>query len=711
MLRRYFELSRYMMFDNIPQALANVRDGKLRYAPDWPEMEDVNVQLVFSGKRMDIVSRRARIMGIELAPVRAEIPDLINLQEILHVTGEARGTTRDFIRFANFSPVGEQLRGFTDSLDGTGDLKLAMNIRVPLRHSRDATVAGRLSFQGGALYPAGLPRLDHVRGDIEFTLDTLSARGVSAQFLGGPLQLDATTRNGQVQLVAQGRATAAGIAPWLGEKKMGARLSGQASWRGQIDFEPGGERLRLESDLVGLGSTLPAPLAKPAQQPLPLYASVQPLGGAVLHEVRLGGTVGAVWRTEAGTRFDRGEIRFGGTAVMPAEPGLRLAGNARGLDITGWFGLLPDGDGRAGLPVSALDLGFDTFDLMGRRFHDLRLQGRLRNGLLRTSVSAQGVAGTLTYRPADARASRLSARFRQLIIPAAEPATHGTRAPALSLRAERFPFVDLAVEDFRLGERALGRLEGLARGVAEGLAIESLQITHPDSVFRMSGLWRTAGAGETRADLKLSVLDAGKFLERFGYPDTIRRGQAEISGHTAWVGSPADFSFETLAGQLDFEAKNGQFLKVEPGVGRLLGVLSLQALPRRLVFDFRDIFGSGFAFDDIGAKLRIARGVVYSDDFRMRGPAAKVTMSGLADLNQESVHLRVKVIPRLSEGVAVAGALLGGPIAGVGALAAQRLLRDPLEEAASQEFMVTGPWLEPDVKRLSERPIKQEPQP
>lgn len=689
---------------------AAVKDGVLQYAAGWPVIEDVNASLVFAGKTMEVVSQRARIYDVALAPVQAVIPDLIHHEEILQVSGEARGATRDFIRFANFSPVGDRLRGFTDALDGTGTLKLAMNMLVPLRHSRDTTLAGRLSFQGGALYPESLPRLDQVRGDIEFTHDTLAAQGMSAQFLGGPLRLDAQTRAGLVRLAVQGRATAAGLAPWVGAA-VGARLSGQTGWRGQIDFEPGGERVRVESDLVGLASTLPAPLTKPAQQALPLLASAQPLGNDTLHEVRLGRTVGALWRTDAGAQFDRGEIRFGGMAVMPAEPGLRLAGNAAGLDISGWLGLLPQGGEDAAIPVSVIDLGFDAFDLMGRRFRDVRVQGRTRNGLLRTQISAQGVAGALTYRPAGVQAARVSGQFRQLVIPAPVPATSGERAPGLNLQPEDFPVLDLTVEDFRLQERAFGRLDVVARGVAQGLAIDTLELTHPDSVFRMSGLWRDTGVGETRADLKLSVLDAGKFLARFGYPDTLKRGRADVSGNATWEGSPADFAFATLAGQLDFEAKGGQFLKVEPGAGKLLGVLSLQSLPRRLNFDFRDIFNSGYAFDDINATLRIARGVVYSDDFRMRGPAAKVNMSGLADLGEESVQLRVKVIPKLSESVAVAGALLGGPIAGVGALAAQKLLRDPVEEAISQEYMVTGPWQAPDVKRLSKNSNKQEPQP
>ncbi|MEW6120620.1 MAG: YhdP family protein [Pseudomonadota bacterium] len=687
---------------------AYVKNGTLSYVPGWPVMEDVAARLVFAGKTMEVVSERARIYGVTLAPVRGFIPDLIHMQEILHVEGTANGPVQDFIRFANFSPVGERLRGFTDAMDGNGPMRLALRLDVPLRHSRDTTLAGRLSFLGDTLFPQALPRLEQVRGDITFTGEGLTARNIGAQFLGGPLRVDAETRHASVRILAQGRASAAGMAPWLGA--MARRLSGQTAWRGQIDLEPGGERVRIESDLVGLGSTLPAPLAKAPQQPLPLMASAQPLGENRLHEVRLGRIVGGLWRSDREGRFERGEIRFGGMATMPSEPGLRLAGSARGLDISGWMGLLPE-SGEGGIPISTLDLGFDAFDLMGRRFKGVRLQGRTRNGLLRTQVSGHELSGTLTYRPAGAQPARVSAQFRQLVIPEAAPPVRMDDGEVLNMKAGDFPVLDLTVEDFRLQDRPLGRLEVVARGAAQGLAIDTLEITHPDSVFRMNGLWRDTGAGETRADLSLSVRDAGKFLARFGYPDAVRRGHAEFQGNAIWVGSPADFAFDTLAGQIDFKAGGGQFLKVEPGAGKLLGVLSLQSLPRRLNFDFRDIFNSGFAFDDMSATLRIARGVVYSDDFRMRGPAAKVNMSGLADLERENVQLRVKVIPKLSEGVAVAGALLGGPIAGVGALAAQKLLRDPVEEAISQEYMVTGPWQAPDVKRLPKAQAQKESTP
>lgn len=691
---------------------AQVKDAVVDYVPGWPRIEGIQGRVLFQGKTMEVTSSQARVFGVALSPVKAVIPDLVHHEEQLHVEGEANGPIQDFIRFANFSPVGERLRGFTDALDGSGPMKLALKLHVPLRHSDDTTLTGRLSFLGNTLFPPSLPRLDQVRGHIDFTGDSLNAKNITAQFLGGPLRIDTATRSGSVQILAQGRATAAGITPWLGPA-WDKRLSGQTGWRGQLDLEPAGERIRIESDLVGLGSSLPAPLAKASAQPLPLRAISQPQGDARLHEVSLGQTVSAAWRNTATGALERGEIRFGGQAVMPADPGLRLSGSGRAMDITGWMALLPKDDGKAALPLSSIDLGFETFDLMGRRYQGVRLQGRTRNGLLRTQVTGRDMNGVLTYRPAGAydstgasarsgseQPARVSAQFRQLTIPAAAP--DAGAADGVNMIAADFPSLDVTVEDFRLQERSLGRLEVLAHGAPQGLVIDSLQLTHPDSVFRMSGLWRDGAPSETRAELNLRVLDASRFLARFGYPDTLKRGSAEFQGNATWVGSPADFAFDTLAGELDFKAKGGQFLKINPGAGKLLGVLSLQSLPRRLNFDFRDIFNEGYAFDDISATLRIARGVVYSDDFKMRGPAAKVNMSGLADLNQEAVQLRVKVIPKLSEGVAVAGALIGGPLAGLGALAAQKLLRDPFEEAISREYMVTGAWQSPDVKKLTQ---------
>ncbi|MFN3545289.1 MAG: YhdP family protein [Thiobacillus sp.] len=679
------------------RAEAQVRDAVIDYAPGWPRIDGIRARLLFEGKRMEVQAQAGTIFGVTLAPVKAVIPDLIHHEELLLIDGVANGPIQDFIRFTHESPVGARLRGFTEGLGGSGPIRLALNMTVPLRHSHDTTLQGRLSFLGNTVTPPTMPRIEQVRGDIDFTQDSLSAKTLSAQFLGGPLRLGAATRADAVVIQAQGSATAAGLATWLGPA-WGQRLAGRTTWRGQFDLTPAGDRLRVESDLIGLASSLPAPLGKLAAVPLPTQVELEPVGDERRLTAQLGAIVSATALMNRAGAWTRGEVRFGGPAVLPQEPGLRVAGNAGAIDVTGWMALLPEGGEGAGLPLTALDLSLDALELMGRRFQTMQLQARLRNGVLRGQVSGREVSGVLTYRQDGTQPARVSAQFSRLLIPmrSAQPAAAGGR----TLEAERFPVLDLTVEDFRLEGRPLGRLDAVARGTPQGMVIDSLQLAHADSVFHMSGLWRDGQPAETRAELKLNVLDAGKFLARFGHPDVLARGTADFQGTASWAGSPADFNFDTLAGQIAFKARGGQFLKVEPGVGKLLGVLSLQSLPRRLSFDFRDIFNQGYAFDDATATLRIARGVVYSDDFQMRGPAAKVNMSGLANLEQESVQLRVRVLPKLSEGVAVAGALLGGPIAGVGALAAQKLLRDPIEQIVGQDYLVSGPWQAPDVKRL-----------
>lgn len=684
------------------------KNAILDYVTGWPRIEEASGRLLFHGSRLEVRADQARIYNTRLAPVSAVLPDLHNHEAILEISGQATGGLQDLIRYANESPVAGMLRGLTHETEGSGNTILAINLKIPLHHAPSTTLGGRLSFQGNSVTLAGAPRLDQLKGDALFTHDTFTAPRMTAQLLGGPINISASARNGRMQLQAQGRSGAAGLAAWLNHP-WSKRLSGDVQWRGQIAMDREATQMRFESDLAGLESRLPAPLNKSAAQILPIVVThYVPVGRDALSEIQLERTLGMIWQTTPDKRISRGELRFGGPAKLPAEAGWRLSGSGRGLAFSEWFDLLPEENEAADVQISSIDLGFSSVDLMGRHFPDVRVQGRNRGGLLKLAVIGRDMNGTLIYRPAERAATsntaRISVQFRQLSIPAAPPSVDRT-TPAQTagdnMKASEIPALDLLVEDFRLDNRPLGRLDATAHGAPQGMVIDSLQLTHPDSVVHMSGLWRDTGSGETRAKLQVEILDAGRMLSRFGYKDAIKRGIVDLNGEVSWTGTPVDFDFQTLAGTLSLKARNGQFLKVEPGVAKLLGVLSLQSLPRRLSFDFRDIFNDGFAFDEISATMLIARGVVYSDDLRMKGPAAKVAMTGLATLTDETVQLRVKVTPKLSEGVAVAGALLGGPIAGLGVLAAQKILRDPFEEATSREYMVTGPWREPEVTRLT----------
>jgi uncharacterized protein YhdP len=185
--------------------------------------------------------------------------------------------------------------------------------------------------------------------------------------------------------------------------------------------------------------------------------------------------------------------------------------------------------------------------------------------------------------------------------------------------------------------------------------------------------------------------------------DVVRRGKGGMEGHVSWAGSPLGFDYPSMAGAFSVNIENGQFLKADPGLAKLLGVLSLQSLPRRLTLDFRDVFSEGFAFDFFRGDVLIEQGIASSNNLQMKGVNAAVLMDGKADLARETQDLRVVVVPEINAGTASLIATAINPAIGLGTFLAQWFLRRPLMEAATQEFHVDGSWLDPQITRVNRR--------
>ena len=180
----------------------------------------------------------------------------------------------------------------------------------------------------------------------------------------------------------------------------------------------------------------------------------------------------------------------------------------------------------------------------------------------------------------------------------------------------------------------------------------------------------------------------------------VRKGSGKMQGQVAWLGSPLRLDYPSLSGAFTINVESGQFLKADPGMAKLLGVLSLQSLPRRLTLDFRDVFSEGFAFDFLRGDITIAQGVASTNNLQMKGVNAAVLMEGRADIAKETQDIKVVVIPEINAGTASLIASVINPAIGVGTLVAQWLLKRPLTEAATREFHVDGSWTNPKITRV-----------
>ncbi|PIV91698.1 MAG: TIGR02099 family protein, partial [Gallionellales bacterium CG17_big_fil_post_rev_8_21_14_2_50_54_146] len=210
---------------------------------------------------------------------------------------------------------------------------------------------------------------------------------------------------------------------------------------------------------------------------------------------------------------------------------------------------------------------------------------------------------------------------------------------------------------------------------------------------------------QTDINLLLEISNAGKILARSGYPDTVKNGSGKLAAKLSWDGQPDAFSYAALNGTLKLDTGKGQFLKMDPGMGKLLSILSLQALPKRITLDFTDVFSEGFEFDNINGNATLKRGMMQTQDLHIDGSSAKVTMKGRVNLNDETQDLRVEILPTLGQSVSLLSAFAAGPAVGLGALVINKVLGNPLDKLMSFEYNISGTWGDPKVVKVGEKPV------
>jgi uncharacterized protein YhdP len=198
-------------------------------------------------------------------------------------------------------------------------------------------------------------------------------------------------------------------------------------------------------------------------------------------------------------------------------------------------------------------------------------------------------------------------------------------------------------------------------------------------------------------NFKLDVSDGGALLARLGMKDVVRQSSGKLEGQVSWMGSPLKINYPSLSGAFTVNVASGQFLKADPGIAKLFGVLSLQALPRRLMLDFRDVFSDGFAFDFLRGDVRVEQGIAHTNNLQMKGVNAAVLMEGQADIAHETQDLKVVVVPEINTGTASLIATVINPAVGLGSFLAQMFLRRPLIESNTKQLHVTGSWSDPQV--------------
>lgn len=700
---------------------ANIHDAKLAYGEDWPSIEGLGLNMLFEGNRMELNAFKGLIYGNQIVKSKITIPQLDAKNPMLSIVSEVKGAVPELIKFVNNSPVVTVASGFTNNLVTTGNGKLNLSLKIPLQNIDATQYLGQYQIINASMSNPDIPMTSQVNGILEFTESSFNAKNISASAYGAPLSF--TLNSGKDKVIhvsAKGKMNSDLFQQILGIKPTPGKpinyVSGNADWVGEMTIQKPQINMDLRSDLVGFTLRLPAPLTKAANERLPLHL----IRKQDVNTEIISATLGSKLSAKGGGSFingrlqlDRATINFNdgkATSKLPSNdlvlsPGLQISGELDHLDADAWRNLLSSTQEVAtdefSLPVKKIAVKINTLDIFGRRINQLKLTNILGKEGFQATVQSREISGDIEW--INQKNGKVIARLSNLIVPDSIPGLEASPSVTKDFKklTQDYPALDITSDNFEFNKKNYGSLELVASPQNDNWEIKKIKFSSPDGTISAEGQWNNwIRSPNTNLNVLWDIKDLGNTLNRLGYPDTIKGGQGEVKGQLNWAGSPHDFNTAHLNGILQFELKKGQILKVQPGVGRLLGLLSLQSLPRRLSLDFRDLFSNGFAFDKISARVKVDNGILHSDNFKMGGPAADVTIRGETNIQTETQQLTVKVMPHISDSLSLA-ALAGGPLVGAVAFLAQKILKDPLNKIASSEYEIIGTWDNPQEEKAS----------
>jgi uncharacterized protein (TIGR02099 family) len=690
------------------EAMARVNGGRIDYLEGWPHASDVDAVAHFVNASMDVQGKIGEIGGATVREVRAGIADFAQPELIIDYAADSEIPI--LLGFVQQTPLEEHIGADLSRFEFAGPANTTGRVEVPFARLEDG-----LNVDGSVLLSKGRftdPELAITIGNIEGQL-SYSERGfiateLDAEYQGRPARLDlkADADSGEPF-----RADLAGvfavddvIPQFLADDLSRLTQSaGECPWRIALVVSRGAESedsqvmLLVTSELQGVSLDLPAPLGKPAEDSWPLNLSY-PLSGTerVLH-LGLDDRLAMYFDLPPGAGAPRSTLLRlgGGAAELPPAGLIRVEGEAADLDLDGWLDVILEevrrGASMAGLALEQGEITARKLTFLDRLYDDVGISFSVAAPEVRAEFAGADLSGTVRFTTGAGGSNSLSAEFERLVL--GEPVSTGME---MDTNPSELPTVHLYARSLRYGSIELGETRIEAFPIANGFHFDKIDAASERLKLQASGDWFLDEQGH-RSDFDIHIVSEslGDFLQSMDIASPIQGGQTLVYFNAWWPGAPAAFALSRLNGEVEFSVVGGNITNASAGTGRLLGLLSVQALPKRLALDFRDVFDSGFVFDEAAGTFEMENGTASTDDVLLRSSSANISVTGSTNLVLREYDQLLTIRPGLGNTLPIIGALAAGPGGAAAGLALQGLLQQPLAEATQVRYAVTGSWEEP----------------
>jgi uncharacterized protein YhdP len=594
-----------------------------------------------------------------------------------------------------------------------------LNLFLPIKQLANRRVEVTTELTSASV---SMPQLDapvtQLNGSMRIRQSLPDWAELKGQWLGGPLNISVrpnpdNTTNGS-ELVASGRALVEQLTASL-RVPDALRMSGATGWRLATTLGPGNQNIakptrqvRLDVDMDQVTVELPEPLGKAAQEQRPLRLDLEVGERSMLVRSSWGDirSLLRAHRPDAKWMLERGTVRADGVAAsLPDHRGLRVEGDIERLVIDDWLALRGRATSSKLLSdyLQAASVRVGSLELYGYRWPDVRGILQMTDAGWRVDVDSPNVVGQVVIPEQLTGAQPLTAQLERLVLSEQQrPGESGSRDP------RKIPGVLIHIGTLQVANRTLGTLDLKMSRVAQGIQIDNATVVSDSLRASLRGHWLDTQDGQRSAlHAQVNSSDVAATLRSLGYTAFMEGEQGEIRADLSWTGGPSADFISRASGALTVSAQAGQLLNLQPGAGRVLGLFSIAALPRRMALDFSDLTEKGLSFDSVHGDFELRDGNAYTSNLLLRGPAAEIGVAGRTGLRTRDYDQTAVVTGNLGASLPVAGALAGGPAIGAALLLFSQVFKEPLKGITRGYYRITGPWDNPMVERVDASDAKQ----
>ncbi|MDP9090515.1 MAG: TIGR02099 family protein [Pseudomonadota bacterium] len=697
-------------------ARCSIDEMTLNYGEGWPPAENLNATAEFRNQGMSAHLSQAHLGELALESADAHFPDFSNGE--LRILASARGDASNALAYMRGTPLEELSDHAFSAVEARGPLHATIDLFLPFKDFVHRQVLVHARLNGATLKrPGSAVMATDFSGDFDLDNGQVARADMHGQFLGGGFQMLArTARNKPVtrtQLEFRGMMGADALRTAL-SIPASISVSGQTDWRAVLKIapEPARERsLRVSSTLVGFELKLPAPLDHAGATPLPSWFEIQwPSLGNPRGSFALGSIVSGAYllESDAGSiRLAHASLTFG--AAEPEAVGsqiLTVGGSIQRLDLDGWLRLSASPD-KGGKPLAyymrQASLHVAELDYLRLAFRDVSLDLAVTDRIWRINVGGPNVIGAIAVPATASSTEPWNLQFDRLRVEVAQNSeSDAAVGAAVDTDPRAIPSVNFRATEVAFGERQFREVSAQLAKEEFGVGLRSLSVAGSSFTVNAQGEWRAKDAGVSRLKGTAGSTDVQNTLKELGYADVIQAKAGKMEFDLTWQGAPAAAALAQAVGHVQLSLEKGQVAGINPGAGRVLGLSSIAALPRRLALDFSDLTDKGLAFDSVNGDFDLRDGNAYTENVLLKGPAAEIGLIGRVGLKNRDYDQTAVVTGSVgnSLSIPVASALVGGPVVGAAVLLFTQVFKQPLKGLARGYYHITGSWDNPTVERI-----------